>query len=152
MGMVAWVLLGLIVGIGGTSVGQLWWDSFRPNPVRVDYVDVHALEDGGYRLTVHLKVPKVTNCLRLAEHILSPKPDGLEGEYQPLAATLAGRDFTRGGEVVVDLKVHPHMVRSGDTWYYYYRSAYECTRFPGLLRVSDWQSAPIPVTFAGNSY
>jgi hypothetical protein len=140
-------MLGLGVGVGGTSAGQLWWDSHRPNPVSIQQVDVEPLQDGGYKLVVHMRAPRTPSCLRLAEHVISPSPDNGEPGYQPLASALAGGDFTRGGTIKVDLKVHPFMVHPGETWFYTYRAAYECTRFPGLLRVSEWQSAPIPVTF-----
>ena len=150
MGWLGWILLGLIVGVGGTSVGQLWWESFRPRPVVINSVVVRSLEDGGYRLTVHMVAPRTPECLRLAEHVITPTQNGKDG-YQPLAAALAGGGFTTGGPITVDLKVHPYMVRPGDTWFYVYRAAYECTRFPGFLRVTAWQSAPIPITFADNS-
>ena len=149
MGMLAWVMLGLVVGVGGTSAGQLWWDTLHPKPVVINRVQVVPLEDGGYRLVVHMIAPRTTNCLRLAQHVISRNPDAKEGSYQPIGAAIAGDDFTRGGPITVDLKVHPYMVRPGETWFYMYRAAYECTRFPGLLRISDWQSAPIPITFDG---
>lgn len=145
--MLAWVLLGLGVGVGGTSVGQLWWDSYPPKPVVIHRVEVEPLDDGGYKLVVHMQAPRTPSCLRLSEHVISPSAKNNEGGYQPLASALAGGDFTRGGAIQVDLKVHPFMVHSGQTWFYTYRAAYECSRFPGLVRVSEWQSSPIPVTF-----
>ena len=147
MGMLAWIMLGLCVGIGGTSAGQLWWDTLHPKPVLISRVQVVALEDGGFRLIVHMILPRTSNCLRLAQHLISRNPDAREGSYQPLGTVIAGDDLTRGGPITVDLKVHPYMVRPGETWFYMYRAAYECTRFPGLVRISDWQSPPIPVTF-----
>ena len=150
LGMVAWVLLGLGVGVGGTSSGQLWWDTLHPKPVVISRVRVAPLSDGGYKLIVNMLVPKTTNCLRLAQHVISRNPDATEGSYQPLGSAIAGDDFSGGGPITVELRVDPYMVHEGELWFYTYRAAYECTRFPGLLRVIDWQSEPIPVVFADN--
>ena len=148
--MLPWVFVGLVVGVGGVQVGQLWWESFRPKPISIKGVDVSSLPDGGYKLTVHMTVPKTKSCLRLSQHVISETPWPSGGVYQPLAATLAGGDFTQGGRLTVDLKVHPFMVQEGSVWYYTYRAAYECTRFPGFLRVSEFQSEPIAISFASN--
>jgi hypothetical protein len=142
-----WVIIGLIIGVGGVQVGELWWDSLQPKKIFIQRINTEPVPDGGYRLTIYMHVPYTPQCLHLAEHMLAPTPVDIS-EFQPLAAILAGSGSQIIGDIRVDLKIHPYMVTKGSTWYYFYRATSSCIRFPGLVRWQRWQSDIIPIKFS----
>jgi hypothetical protein len=95
-----------------------------------------------------MHVPDMNGCLRIGQHYLSPL--SVDDEYMPLAAGWGGVNNTRVGDIKVDLHIDPYMVSDGSVWYYRYLAAYQCARFPGLIRFGFDRSQPIGLKFERN--
>ena len=136
--------LGLLIFVASVA---LTWQRLQPEPVVIQRVDTKPLADGGYSLTVYMNVPASRDCVRIAQHYVSP--GSVDREYLPLAAGWGGINMTTGGDVKVYLHIDAHMIPDGSVWYYRYVAVYQCARFPGLIRFGTSISQPIGIKFEG---